>query len=36
VSQFGQGGSLQDVYAAYGLDVRSVVDAALDLLDATT
>jgi len=35
VSQFGQGGSLEDVYTAYGLDVRAVVDAALDLLDET-
>ena len=34
VSEFGQAGSLADVYAHHGLDARSVLDAALDLLDA--
>ncbi|MBC7375618.1 MAG: pyruvate dehydrogenase, partial [Frankiales bacterium] len=34
VSEFGQAGSLADVHAHHGLDPRSVLDAALDLLDA--
>jgi pyruvate dehydrogenase E1 component len=34
VSEFGQAGSLGDVYRHHGLDARSVVGAALDLLDA--
>jgi pyruvate dehydrogenase E1 component len=33
VSTFGQGGSLDDVYRLHGLDARSVVGAALDLVD---
>ncbi len=34
VSEFGQAGALSEVYAHHGLDARSVLDAALDLLDA--
>jgi pyruvate dehydrogenase E1 component len=34
VSQFGQGGGLEDVHRLHGLDADSVVGAALDLLDA--
>jgi pyruvate dehydrogenase E1 component len=33
VSELGQAGSLADVHRHHGLDARSVVDAALDLLD---
>ena len=33
VSAFGQGGGLEDVYRTHRLDVRSVVEAALDLVD---
>ena len=33
VSEFGQAGSLRDVYRHHGLDAESVVGAALDLLD---
>ncbi len=33
VSEAGQGGSVGDVHAAHGLDARSVVEAALDLVD---
>lgn len=35
VSEFGQAGSLGDVYRHHGLDAKAVVDAALDLLDET-
>ncbi len=34
VSEFGQAGSLGEVYAHHGLDARAVLDAALDLFDA--
>ena len=34
VSEFGQAGALGDVHRHHGLDVQSVVGAALDLLDA--
>jgi pyruvate dehydrogenase E1 component len=34
VSEFGQAGTLTDVYRHHGLDAESVVAAALDLLDA--
>ncbi|MCU1672790.1 MAG: Pyruvate dehydrogenase component [Frankiales bacterium] len=33
VSTFGQAGGLQDVYGVHGIDARSVVEAALDLVD---
>jgi pyruvate dehydrogenase E1 component len=33
VSTFGQAGGLQDVYGVHGIDARSVVGAALDLVD---
>jgi pyruvate dehydrogenase E1 component len=33
VSAFGQAGGLQDVYGLHGIDARSVVEAALDLVD---
>jgi pyruvate dehydrogenase E1 component len=34
VSRFGQAGAVGDLYALHGIDTRSVVEAALDLLDA--
>ncbi|MGB8652479.1 MAG: pyruvate dehydrogenase [Mycobacteriales bacterium] len=33
VSTFGQGGGVEEVHAHHGLDARSVVEAALDLVD---
>jgi pyruvate dehydrogenase E1 component len=33
VSVFGQGGGLEEVHAHHGLDARSIVEAALDLVD---
>jgi pyruvate dehydrogenase E1 component len=33
VSRFGQAGAVADLYALHGIDVRSVVEAALDLVD---
>jgi pyruvate dehydrogenase E1 component len=33
VQEFGQGGGLSDVHRVHGLDARSVVEAALDLVD---
>ena len=33
VSVFGQGGGVEEVHAYHGLDARSIVEAALDLLD---
>jgi pyruvate dehydrogenase E1 component len=33
VQEFGQGGGLADVHRLHGLDARSVVEAALDLVD---
>jgi pyruvate dehydrogenase E1 component len=33
VSEFGQGGGMADVHRLHGLDARSVVEAALDLVD---
>jgi pyruvate dehydrogenase E1 component len=34
VSTFGQGGSVEDVHRHHGLDARSILEAALDLIDA--
>ena len=36
VSVFGQGGGVDEVHAYHGLDARSVVEAALDLVDEAT
>jgi pyruvate dehydrogenase E1 component len=33
VSVFGQGGGVDEVHAYHGLDARSIVEAALDLVD---
>jgi pyruvate dehydrogenase E1 component len=33
VSEFGQGGGVDEVHAHHGLDARSIVEAALDLVD---
>ena len=33
VSVFGQGGGMDEVHACHGLDARSIVEAALDLVD---
>jgi len=34
VSRFGQAGAVEDLYALHGIDTRSIVEAALDVVDA--